>query len=230
MPRIAIWTMLALALIGPKTDFQHSKTRRSQGNRAPTIHSFIPSTSVAHNCPLDLFVACSRSGAIVTLVVEASDPERDQLKYKYSASVGVIAGTGSIATWDLAKAAPGFQTAKVEVSDQRGRKTSSTAQVKIEPCDHCYLPCPSISVSCPEKVFPGEIVTFVASIDGLNQTEKPTFLWNHSNGKRLNGADLSKLKVEAGGQPGDIITASVRIRGLDPTCNHQATCQTLVAK
>lgn len=173
-------------------------------------------------------VACSPSGAIVMLVVQTSDPERDQLKYKYSATAGAITGTGSIATWDLAKVPPGLQTAKVEVSDQRGRKTSTTAQVKTVVCDACHLFCPAISVSCPKNVVPGEMVTFVARVSGINPTDKITFLWNHSHGTRLGGQQGSKLKIEATGQPGDIITGTVRIRGIDPACSHQATCQTQI--
>lgn len=230
MARIVTWTILALALIAPQSDFQNPRTGRAQRNRAPTIHTFIPSVSVVNICPVHSVVACSGSGAIVTLVVQASDPDRDQLKYKYSVTAGVIAGTGEIASWDLAKVPPGFQTAKVDVTDQRGLKPSTTAQVEIVVCDTCHLFCPAITVSCPKNVAAGEGVTFVASVDGINPTDKITFLWNHSHGRRLGGQQGSKLRIEATGQPGDMITGTVRIRGIDPACNHQATCQTQITK
>lgn len=221
--------MLALALIAPKTKFQNPRTGRLQRNLAPIIHSFIPSVSVVDLCPVDRAVPCSKSGTHVILVVKASGSDRDQLKYKYSASAGVIAGTGEIASWDLTQAPLGFQTARVEVSDQRGRKTATTAQVEIAACS-CELFCPRLGVSCPKNVIQGEIVTFIASLDGINLTDKLTYLWNHTHGRRRSGQQGSKLEIKATGQPGDMITATVRIRGLAPECNYQATCQTQVTK
>lgn len=134
--------------------------------------------------------------------------------------------------WDLSQARLGFQTVKVEVADQRGGRTSSIAQVKIEVCGACDPGCPVLTVNCPTSVTKGAVADFEAtfSSDPDSTGGKLIYLWSHSNGKRLSGTEDTKLKIEATGTPGEVITAKVRVVGVDPFCNREATCQTRILK
>ena len=232
MPRIVVGITLILVLIVPASGFQASRRGRSQRNRSPKIQSFTPSISVVDSCPLLPVSICSQSGTIVTLEVQASDPDREQLDYKYSPSAGVIAGSGANVKWDLTQVRLGFQTVKVEVTDQRGGRTSSTAQVKIVVCGECDPGCPVLTVSCTTSVTKGAVADFEATYSSEPDAigRKLIYLWSHSNGKRLSGTEDTKLKIEATGTPGDVITATVRIVGVDPFCNREATCQTRIVK
>ena len=98
-------------------------------------------------------------------------------------------------------------------------------------CGACDPPCPSLIVSCPTNVSKGEVADFKATVSGDPDTTsgKMIYLWSHSNGKRLSGEGPT-LQIQAKGMPGDVITATVRVLGVDPVCNHQATCRTLVSK
>lgn len=231
MPRVVVWIILTLVLTGPASGLQISRRARSR-NRPPKVHSFRPSISVVDSCPIIPVSICSKSGTIITLEVQASDPDREQLDYKYSPSDGVIAGSGAIVKWDVTKARLGFQTVKVEVADQRGGRTSSIAQVKIEVCGACDPGCPVLTVSCPTSVTKGAVATFEATYSGDPDFTrgKLIYVWSHCNGKRLSGTEETKLKIEATGLPGDVITAKVRVVGVDPFCNREATCQTRIVK
>ena len=103
----------------------------------------------------------------MALEVQASDPDRDQLDYKYSPSAGVIADSGANVKWDLSQARLGFQTVKVEVADQRGGRTSSIAQVKIEVCGACDPGCPVLTVNCPTSVTKGAVADFEALLAAI---------------------------------------------------------------
>ena len=192
--------------------------------------------SVVDSCPFIPIALCSKSGTIVDLEVQASDPDREQLDYRYSPSAGVITGSGANVKWDLTQVRLGFQTVKVEVADQRGGKTSSMAQIKIVLCSgDCHPPrpfCPVLTVSCPTRVTKGAVADFEATFNSDPDTTggKLIYLWSHTNGKRLNGTQDTKLKIEVPGAPGDVITATVRVVGVDPSCNRQATCQTRIVK
>ena len=65
----------------------------------------------------------------MTLEVKASDPDSaDDLTYTYSPSAGAIVGNGATVEWDLTRVRLGFQTVKVQVTDQLGARTTSMAQ------------------------------------------------------------------------------------------------------
>jgi len=217
--------VLASIVVLPTGGYQNSNRHGSKRNKAPTIQSFTSSTSVIHFCPFSLSDWCS-SSTIVALDVRASDPEHDSLSYNYQVSKGVIVGEGPNVNWDLARAF-GPQTATVEVTDQRGAKVSSSVEVNMEECSVCDPPCPTLSVSCPATVTEGETAIFEASI---SSPEELKFLWSHSNGQRIPGQQGAKLRIKAVGSPGDVITAAVRVLGIDPACSYQASCETRIEK
>jgi len=216
--------ILVLIVAVPALAFQSKYRPRAERNHSPIIESFSSSVKVFALCP---FASCSASGNIITLEVSASDPDHDNLTYKYSVGSGTIIGSGKRVSWDLTEARFGIQTAKVEVTDQRGGKISATATVDVVMCGSCDPPCPTLSVSCPSEVKQGEVADFVATVSGPDQL---TYLWSHSNGKRIAGQEGSNLKITAVGSDGDVITATVTVLGLDPACNRQASCESRIVK
>ena len=221
--------ILALLIVLPVIAVQNTRRKRLHRNRAPHIQSFESSESLIDLCPIFPRGTCSASGTIVTLEVKASDPDGDSLTYKYSVSKGAIVGVGPVVKWDLSKAF-GAQTATVEVSDRQGEKSSSIAKVDVVECGSCdVFPCPFLSVTCPNNVIQGEIATFEAAIGGDTPSE-PIFLWSHSNGKLLPAQKGPTLRIQALGLPGDVITGTVRVPGLDPACNYQASCESKIVR
>jgi hypothetical protein len=221
--------LLALVTCSTIAGTQPSQRVRSKRNRPPKIQSFTSSETEVTYCPFVEGGACSPAGPIVTLEVDAKDQDGEKLTYKYSVSAGTIVGTGAIVNWDLYKTPFGLQTATIEVSDQRGGKSTSAANVKVTICGACDPPCTTLSVSCPSSVTEDEIATFQATVGG-DPPGKLTYLWSHSNGKRIPGQEGSSLKIKAIGLPGDVITATVNVLGLDPSCRRQASCESKIVK
>lgn len=180
-------------------------------------------------CPFVPGGACA-SSAIAMLEAKATDPDGDELTYKYSVTAGAIAGNGASVNWDLFEAPFGVQTATVEVTDGRGGKTSSTAQVKVVICGTCDPPRPYVTLTCPTEVSQDSVAVFTASVAGVGPDEKLTYLWRYTNGKHLPGPEGAELKIKAVGSPGDVIKATVDVRGLDPAVSREASCETRVAK
>jgi len=226
MTKLAQLTVLVLVVVASTAAFQNNRRGRAQRNRPPTIQSFTSSLDSMAYCP---FGPCSPS-TVATLEAKASDPDGDELTYKYSVSAGAIAGNGANANWDLSKTPFGVQTATVEVTDGHGGKASSSAQVKVVVCGACDPPRPYLSLTCPAEVPQGSDAVFTLAISGVGSDEKLTYLWSHSNGKRLPGQEGPELKIQAIGSPGDVIKATVEILGLDPTASREASCETRIGK
>jgi hypothetical protein len=164
----------------------------------------------------------------VWVEVKASDPDEDLLTYHYSVSGGEILGEGARVRWDLRKAGLGRQKVIVEVLDQRGGKTSSASEIEVIKHTDCDPGCPALRVTCSSNVTEGEIATFEAKVGEPDQALK--YLWSHSNGQRIPGQQGAELKIKAVGSPGDVITATVRVLGIDPACSYQASCETRIEK
>jgi hypothetical protein len=229
MTRFGQLTVLVLVVLAPTAAFQNSRRGRTQRNRPPTIQSFTSSMDSTAYCPFVPGGPCSTS-AIATLEARASDPDGDELTYNYSVTAGAIAGHGATVNWDLFKTPFGVQTATVEVTDGRGGKTSSTAQVKVVVCGACDPPRPYLNLTCPSEVSQDTVAVFTLTVSGVGPDEKLTYLWSHANGKRLPGQVGPELKIQAVGSPGDVIKATVEVLGLDPSISRQASCETRIAK
>jgi hypothetical protein len=222
--------ILALVIIVPTFPGQGTQRNRSGHNHSPRVESFKSSKKTLDLCPFFPTALCSSSGTIVTLEVKASDQENDLLTYKYSVTAGTIVGTGASVNWDLSGSRLGNQTASVEVSDKRGGKESAKTVVELVVCGACDPPCPTLSVTCPTEVHEGEIAEFTATASADDSVQKLIYLWSHSNGKRVASDQGPKLQIKATGLPGDLITATVRVLGIDPACNYQASCESRIVK
>lgn len=228
MYRIFTLTLFASVLSLPSFEFQTSRRSRSKRNRAPIIKSFDSSSWVIAVCPFSPGGACAATGTRITLEVDARDPEDEELTYQYTVSNGVIEGSGSIVNWDL-NGAFGPQTATVEVTDRRGGRSSSVAQVRVVPCDSCDPPRTVLEVICPTSVRESATALFEARISG-DTFGNQIFLWRHSNGTRIPEGEGPKLRIKATGFPGEVITATVRVLGLDPFSNSEASCRAKIVK
>jgi hypothetical protein len=80
-------------------------------------------------------------------------------------------------------------------------------------------------VISPTNIRQGEVAIFQATVSPHNPSAKLTYLWSHSNGKLISGQEGTKLRIKAVGQPGDVITATVKIMGFDPACNREASAR-----
>ena len=223
--KMILFALLAGSIIPGIKSFQRAGSKR---NRPPTIESFTSSASEVYPCPFAENESCTPSRPIVELQVKAIDLDNDSLTYKYSTTDGAITGVGAFINWDLSRARLGMQTVRVEVTDQHGAKASSAATVNVVQCGSCHLPCPTLSVTCPSEVTQGDIAVFAPAVSGIESDGKLTYLWSHSNGKRIAGQESPGLRIEATGSPGDVITATVKVLGIDPTCNRQASCESRI--
>ena len=89
----------------------------------------------------------------------------------------------------------------------------------------CIL-CPTISVSCPDEVKDGNLVSFTAYITVGTLPTPLTYTWAVTGGKIVEGQGTESIKVDSKGLQGKTITATVDVGGIDPACNRTASCST----
>ncbi len=174
---------------------------------------------------------CTPSGNEVTLTADARDENNDQLLYTWSVTGGRLTGEGRTVTWDLSGVANGTYTATVEVNDGNMGKANGSTTVVVADCTGCVPPpppCPTVSVSCPSDVEPGQPITFTASVSndsGLSLT----YNWSVSAGTISSGQGTSTIQVDTTGLAGQTVTATVSLGGADPSCTGTtASCSTTV--
>ena len=93
-----------------------AEKQRRQRNRAPVIESFTSSVVTVQVCP---FVPDKPD---VDLMVNATDPDGDELHYEYSTTDGKISGEGKLVVWDLNKVRMGPHEVRVTVTDGKWRR------------------------------------------------------------------------------------------------------------
>ena len=202
------------------------KQKSQTPNAGPTIKSFTASTaSVCAALPGCPNTPHSRT----TLQTVAFDPDRDVLTYGYSVPAGRIEGTGATVVWNLEKQKLGAYTAVVTVKDQKGNKTRASVIVRA---DICYLcdppPCPTISVACPSELVRDKLIEFIATLQ-TDSNMKLSFRWRTSSGKIVAGKNENKLTVKPLGVPFETVTATVSVRGANPSCTGtEASCTTTI--
>ena len=201
-------------------------------NQPPVISSVTTSlSSIVRPCPPGTSSAsCSPSANEVTLTVNATDEENDQLLYTWSVTGGKLSGEGKSVTWDLTGVADGTYTATVEVNDGNQHTVSGTATVTVAVCPGCEKPpppCPTVSVSCPSDIDAGQPITFTASVTGGDANATLTYNWSVSAGTISSGQGTSTITVDTTNAGGQSVTATVSIGGADPSCTGTtASCTT----
>lgn len=90
-----------------------------------------------------------------------------------------------------------------------------------------YERCPTISVECPNSSTAGNRLLFRAIV-GI---EDPNlrFEWEiHGNGSIVGGQGTSEITVEGNAERS--ITATLHVRGLDPSCPATASCSLIICR
>src|SRR5438128_4385835 len=131
MKRIITSACLILTFVFGLSAFAQAQRRnvpRSQSgkhktaNHPPKINSFKPDFETAIiACPTARTGDCAPPGRLtIKLMINAADPDGDNLHYEYAVTGGRIIGEGSSVTWDFTGVSPGLYTASVEVKDSHG--------------------------------------------------------------------------------------------------------------
>jgi len=202
-------------------------------NVAPVVSSVSASlTSITRPCPPgQSSSSCTPSDNTVQLTANATDADNDVLVYTWSVTGGHLSGEGKTVSWDLTGVSNGTYTATVEVNDGNQHTASGSATVTVADCSGCLAPpppCPTISVSCPSDIDPGQPITFTASVSGGPANATFTYNWSVSAGTISSGQGTSSITVDTAGLSGTSVTATVNIGGADPSCSATASCTTAV--
>jgi hypothetical protein len=233
--KLLLIAIAIFAVVRPPAAQQQTSKSNSR-NQSPVISSFAPSPStLVLPCPIDQI---SASGACPTarnsslmLATHATDPNGDKLDYTYSVTGGSINGEGSHVTWEFSGVAPGAYTASVRVDDGRGRVSAASTSVTIALCPDC-VPlcglCPALSVTCPTEVDEGQPAAFTANLTQGTPVISETYKWTVSAGTITNGEGTSSITVDTTGIGGGVVTATVEVGGIDPSCNRTASCTVAV--
>ena len=204
---------------------------RPQGNRPPSIDSFTSSLTTIRICPFVTMVVVSDKPE-VQLVVNATDPDGDSLKYTYSITEGTISGEGKSVLWDLRNLPRGPHEVRVTVTDGKGTADSVLIVTTVDAgeCHPPPPPCPEIKVSCPDEMDKSKPFTFsVTEVNGKGY-EPPTFYWKVNAGRIVKGQGSREIQATTTGANGfEKITATVEVGGFDPSCaTTSVSCSTKI--
>jgi hypothetical protein len=200
-------------------------------NQAPTVTLSSSSTNIVLPCPPGQRAECTPGPSAsqqVQLTANATDPDGDTLLYSYNVSGGRITGEGPNVTWDLTGVTPGTYTANVEVDDGCGCISFSSVSVTVAECTRCVLPCPTVTVTCPDTVDVGTPITFTANVTGGDPNVSATYNWSVSAGTITSGQGTPTITVDTTTLGGQTVTATVNVGGYPPECNTTASCSTTV--
>lgn len=169
--------------------------------------------------------ACEGDGAptLVRLNATASSPNGNPIRYRWTSSAGRLEGEGPAITWDLAGLKPGYYKAFLAIATGSGDESceafSSTAVlVKCQP----PLPapvCPTVSISCPDRIGVDQPVTFTSAVTGSLGNIAPTYNWTVSAGRIIEGQGTPSIKVDTVGLAGQTVQASLSLGGYTLDCS-----------
>ena len=220
---------IALALVFPLVSVLPAREQKPR-NQPPSIDSFTSSLTAIRVCPWhpELY-----DKPEVELVVKATDPDGDALRYEYLTRDGTITGKGSSVIWDLHDVLRGPHEVRVRVTDRRGGKVEATLTVMTVDggsCDPPPPPCPIVKVSCPTQLDKSKPFVFSVVIEGIGRHyTSPSFYWKLNAGRIVEGQYGRKIKATTTGAMGfDQITATVEVGGFDPSCFTTESCSTKI--
>jgi outer membrane protein OmpA-like peptidoglycan-associated protein len=156
-------------------------------NRAPTV---------ACSANPAVIIAGSTDAANITAM--ANDPDGDTLAYSWSATAGVVQGTGAQVRWVPGNLAPGNYRVNLSASDNKGGTASCTADVRIDPRPNRP---PTVTVTGDRPtVLVGERVGFRANCTDPDN-DPVTYTWR-ANGGRIVGNGAAVQLDTTGVTPG----------------------------
>jgi len=87
--------------------------------------------------------------------------------------------------------------------------------------------CPTVTVSCPTEVKEGAAIPFIAIVNGGDSSVVPSYKWEVSTGRIIEGQGTASIKLDMTGFGGHSPTATVTISGYDSACARTASCSIL---
>jgi len=191
---------------------------------APVTYVYNPPT-VSLSAEESVIHACEADGgmASVRLNARALSPDGNPIRYRWTSEVGQIVGDGSAVTWNLGNVKPGYYRAFLEIETGSGDRECQAFSSTGVLVDCPAIPaCPTVSISCPEKVLIDQPVTFSAVLSGPLGNITPVYNWTVSAGRIIEGQGTNIIKVDTTGLAGQALTATMSLGGYKVDCS--ATC------
>lgn len=207
--------------------------------KKPSVELQASTTLITYPCPpsgRSASGSCPATADFQVALRAVTKTSNKQSVYSYTVTGGRVVGEDSKVIWDLSGAWPGSYTATVEVKDKKKHRASSSVTVKLVPCPDCVacdLWCPTIVVSCYDEVKIGTPITCKAVVEAARPSDPITYEWSarDSSGEdlsgRINGRGKS-ISIPTDGLGGKNVTATVELKGLDPSCSGTASGSTTV--
>ena len=212
--------ILPLALVGLIAFVPGTSAKKKKKKTVTDDYVYQPPTLQLSASPA-VVTACQGETARVQLDARATFTSGTP-RYRWSASGGRIEGNGATTSWDVSGLQPGYYKAYVDVDNGTTEACSafSSATVLVK----CAPPvCPSILISCPDKVTPNQPVTFSSNVAGGSGKVAPVYNWTVSGGRIISGEGTSSITVDTTGLAGQSVRATLTMGGYD-TLNCTATC------
>ena len=212
--------MLGVNLCGAKA-FAQKLRMEATAYTAPTLN-LISDRSVVSSCLGDA------TSALVRLNAKATSSDGHPIVYRWTSPVGRIVSDGTAATWDLSGLKPGYYEAFVEIdtgNGDSGCQAFSSIGVLVECPPPPPPPCPNVSISCPDRVQPGQSVTFSSTLAGSLGDVNPAYRWTISNGRIIDGQGTSSIRVDTTGLEGQTLTATLSMGGYSLDCSAACSVQ-----
>jgi hypothetical protein len=212
--------LIGLLVLAPAAFAKKDKKKRKQVE----TYVYQPPTIQLNAAPTVL-TACAGQSARVQLDAHATFPSGATPRYQWSASGGRIDGNGATTSWDLSGVQPGYYKAYLEVDNGVANEcvafSSATVLVNCAP-----TVCPSILISCPDKISIDQPITFSASVAGGSANVTQVFQWTVSAGKIVSGDGTNTITVDTTGLGGQSIRATLNMPGYqDLSCTASCVVQ-----
>lgn len=212
---IALFLPLILVAFGFfATEAAAQKARETFVYGPPTL-SLTADQAVIRACEGDT------SSALVNLTAKATSPNGNAIHYRWTTSTGRITGDGPAVSWDLSGARPGYHKAFLTIDSSTGEEACEvfSSVVVLVNCPPAPPVCPTVNVSCPEKVAIDQAVTFTSTITGSLGNVVPTYNWTISAGTIIEGQGTPTIKVDTAGLAGQSIKAGLSLGGYNLDCS-----------
>jgi len=178
----------------------------------PTI-SLSADESVIHACE------GAPEAGFVHLNARALSPDGNPIRYRWTSEVGSITGDGPSVTWNLGNVKPGYYRAFLEIeTGSRSAECLAFSSTGVLVDCPAIPACPTIAISCPERVAVDQPVTFSAVLSGPLSNITPVYNWSVSAGRIIEGQGTNLIRVDTTGLAGQALTASLSMGGYSLDC------------
>lgn len=212
---VSLFLPLALVAFGFFASEAAAQKARETFVYGPPTLSLTADQTVIRACEGD------KSSALVNLNAKATSPNGNTIRYRWTTSTGRITGDGPAVSWDLSGARAGFHKAFLTIDSSAGEESCevfSSIAVLVN-CPPAPPVCPTVNISCPDKVAVDQPVTFTSTITGSLGNVVPTYNWTVSAGTIIEGQGTPTIKVDTAGLDGQSIKAGLSLGGFNLDCS-----------